>query len=332
MSPRSWRPPRLTPEAYRRITGLSVVLLTLIVVTGGAVRLTGSGLGCTDWPNCSRNHLVPTSTSQYRAWIEFGNRTITGLVCIVVVAAVLGALARVPRRRDLTRLSLAMVGGLVLEIVFGGVLVLSGLWPPFLILHFLVSQLLVVVVVVLHHRAGWPDDAVTPRPKVTPDVVRAGRVLLAIAALALVTGTIVTGAGPHSGSNGSKVAKRLPLPVADAARVHGTIDMLFLAAVLWLVWRLRRTGAPLEVVRALETVLVIGVLQAAVGYTQYFTGVPVLLVGLHILGATCLWISVLWFHLGLFTTAPEPRESGNGPHASDDDAGGDRTHGVVVAH
>jgi len=328
VSVRAWRWPTLTPEAYRKITGLSVVLLTLIVVTGGAVRLTGSGLGCVDWPTCSRNHLVPASTSQAHAWIEFGNRMITGLVCVIVIAAVLGALARVPRRRDLTWLSLGLVGGLVLEIVFGGVLVLSHLWPPFLIVHFLVSQLLIVDVVVLHHRAGRPDGDTTTRPRVTPEIVRAGRALVAVAAVALVTGTIVTGAGPHSGSNGTHVAKRLPLPVADAARIHGTVDMAFLGLVLWLVWRLRRTGAPASVVRSLETVLVVGVLQAAVGYTQYFTGVPVMLVGLHILGATCLWIAVLWFYLGLFETTSVGRElpHGTGPsdnHARRDGAGRD---------
>ena len=329
LSARRW--PTVSPEAYRRITGLSVVLLTMIVVTGGAVRLTGSGLGCSDWPTCSRNHLVPASTSQFHAWIEFGNRMITGLVCIVVIAAVLGALARVPRRRDLTLLSLGLVVGLLLEIVFGGILVLSHLWPPFLILHFLVSQLLIVDVVVLHHRAGRPDDATTTRPRVAPEIIRAGRALVAVAAVALVTGTIVTGAGPHSGSNGNEVAKRLPLPVADAARVHGTVDMAFLGLVLWLVYRLRRTDAPTAVVRNLETVLVVGVLQAAIGYTQYFTGVPELLVGLHILGATCLWISVLWFYLELFETPLLGGESVHGTGASDDHARRDEAGRDVVA-
>ena len=141
----------------------------------------------------------------------------------------------------------------------------------------------------------------------------------------------MTGAGPHSGSNGTHVAKRLPLPVADAARIHGTVDMAFLGLVLWLVWRVRRTGAPIVVVRSLETVLVVGVLQAAVGYTQYFTGVPVMLVGLHILGATCLWIAVLWFYLGLFETTPVGRELAHGTGPSDNHARRDGAGRDVVA-
>jgi cytochrome c oxidase assembly protein subunit 15 len=329
VSVRAWRWPTLTPEAYRRITGLSVVLLTLIVVTGGAVRLTGSGLGCVDWPTCTHNRVI--AHLRFHEVMEFGNRVVTGLVSVVVIVAVLGSLVRVPRRRDLTWLSIGMVAGVLAQIVLGGILVLSHLWPPILIAHFVASQLLVWDVVVLHHRAGIPDDAGRPVRIVAAEVVTAGRALVAVAALAILTGTIVTGAGPHAGANGTQRVVRLPIHVADAARIHGTVDMAFLGLVLWLVWRLRRTGAPTSVVRSLETVLVVGVLQAAVGYTQYFTGVPELLVGLHILGATCLWISVLWFYLGLFAAPSRGRELAHGTGPSDNHARRDGAGRDVVA-
>lgn len=305
--------PSVSPERYRRVTLVALVLLTLIVVTGGAVRLTGSGLGCTNWPTCTQNRVV--AHLRFHEVMEFGNRVVTGLVSLAVIIAVLASLVRTPRRPDLTRLSLGMVAGVIAQIVLGGILVLTHLWPPILIAHFVASQLLVWDVVVLHHRAGRPDGAGRAMPRVGTSVVRAGRVLVAIAAVAILSGTVVTGAGPHAGSNGNRLVKRLPIHVSDAARIHGIFDMAFLAAVLWLVWRLRKQGAPADVLRRLETVLTVGVLQAAVGYTQYFTGVPEMLVGIHILGATGLWISVLWFHLGLFEhrrlppTAPATRES-----------------------
>lgn len=292
------RLPSVSPAAYRRVTLVAVWLITLIVVTGGAVRLTNSGLGCTDWPTCSNNRVV--APLEMHAWIEFGNRLVTGLVSVAVVVAVLGALRRTPRRRDLTWLSLGLVAGVIGQIVLGGMVVLFHLWPPLVMGHFVLSQLLVADAIVLHHRAKRPDDATHVTPVVAGSVVRLSRVMIVVASIAILTGTVVTGAGPHSGSHGNDFVKRLAIPVADAARIHSVLDMTFIACVIGLAWLLRRTGAPTAALRACETVLLVGVLQAVVGYTQYFTGVPVILVATHILGATLLWIAVLWLHLGLF--------------------------------
>jgi cytochrome c oxidase assembly protein subunit 15 len=289
---------RLSPDAYRRITFGAVVLLVLIVVTGGAVRLTGSGLGCTDWPTCENNRII--APGHFHAWMEFGNRLVTGGVAIAVIIAVLGALVRVPRRRDLLWLAVGEVVGVIGQIVLGGLVVLFHLWPPLVMSHFVISQLLVLDALVLHHRAGRPDGFVT-RPDVDHRMILLGRLLVGLAALAMFTGTIVTGAGPHSGSNGNDLVKRLPLDISSVARLHGVIDMTFVVSVLAFVVLAHRTGAAERVYQRAELVLAVGILQAGIGYTQYFTGVPELLVGLHILGATVLWITVLWLHLGLFT-------------------------------
>ena len=315
---------RLSPEDYRRVTFVAVVLLVAIVITGGAVRLTGSGLGCSDWPSCNKTQFVSPVGSLHKQ-IEQYNRLFTALVSVAVAAAVLGAIVRRPRRKDLLWLACGEVAGVIGQIVLGGLVVLFHLWPPLVMCHFVLSQLLVLDGVILHHRAGRPDGT-RPRPAVEPRLQRLGQLLVGLCALALFTGTIVTGAGPHSGANGNQLVKRLPVAISTVARAHGVVDMAFVAAVLAFVLLAHRSRVPARILQRAELVLTVGVLQAAVGYTQYFTGVPELLVGLHIFGATVLWISVLWLYLGLFDHVPAPDrlpEPGAGPADSE---GGDAHH------
>ena len=293
--------PAINPRTYERVTLAAVWLIGIIVVTGGAVRLTGSGLGCTDWPTCTNNQIYPEW--QFHGWVEFGNRLVTGAVSIAVVVAVLGSLARKPRRRDLTWLSWGLVAGVVAQIVLGGVVVLSHLWPPFVMTHFIVSQALVLDAVVLYHRTRRPDGT-RQQLAVTPTIRALGRILVGLTALAIVTGTVVTGTGPHSGAVGNDMVKRLPFAISTVARVHGLVDMSVLITIAVLVWQLWRRRVPRAVLARAEVILVFGVLQAAIGYTQYFTGVPVILVALHILGATLVWTAVVWFYLGLFEPGP----------------------------
>ena len=333
-APRRLPLPQISPRTYERVTLLAVWLIGLIVVTGGAVRLTGSGLGCTDWPTCQNDKVI--APWQMHAWIEFGNRLVTGAVSIAVVVAVLGSLARRPRRRDLTWLSLGLVAGVIGQIVLGGIVVLSHLWPPFVMGHFILSQLLVLDAVVLVHRARRPDGS-AQRSVVTPTVRRLSRVLVGVTALAIVTGTVVTGAGPHSGSNNGAFVRRLPFAVSNVARIHGTVDMCVLITLVALVIQLHRTRAPRPVTNRAEIVLVLGALQAAIGYTQYFTGVPVILVGLHVLGATVIWSAVVWFHLGLSKSVGSPAQLGDGDaqhgqvDGGNDDTDRDRAAGNLVA-
>jgi cytochrome c oxidase assembly protein subunit 15 len=290
---------RLSPSAYRRITLVALFALAFIIVTGGAVRLTGSGLGCPDWPTCEHGRLVEARS--FHQSVENINRAITGLVSLAVVLAVLGSIVRRPRRTDLVLLSLGLVAGIVAQIVLGGETVKHDLAPPYVMGHFLLSLLLVWDATVLHHRAGeepGPARAVAPS-----EIVAMARLIGASAAITVFTGTIVTGAGPHAGDES---ARRLDFDVADVARFHGISVTLLLALTVVTLWRLRRAAAPADAVRRGDVLLGALVAQAAVGYTQYFTGVPALLVGIHIAGATAVWVAVLRFNLGLVRRAPAP--------------------------
>jgi cytochrome c oxidase assembly protein subunit 15 len=295
---RSFRSRRLAPATYRRITTVALALLASIVVTGAAVRLTGSGLGCSDWPKCHEDRFV--SAGDYHDTIEFVNRLFTGAVSAAVALAVLGSLRRAPRRRDLTRWSVGLVAGVVGQIVLGGLVVIFELSPWLVIGHFVLSMVLVWNAVVLRERAGH-DGSPAP-PRVSGRSVILGRVLVGAAIAAILSGTVVTGSGPHGGD---EEVERLPFLVHTVARVHGTIVMTFLALVIAAGVVLHREGAPSAVWRRLTALLVVLVAQAGVGYAQYFTDVPPLLVGIHVTGATLLWIAVLTYHLGLFAWRPE---------------------------
>lgn len=295
----------MTPERYRKVTGTALALLVLIVMTGVSVRLTESGLGCSDWPTCEQDQFV--ADLEIHAMIEFVNRLITGLVSIAVIAAVLGSLFRKPRRRDLTRLSLGLVAGMVGQIVLGGIVVLSHLNPWLVLNHFLLSMILVANAVVLHSRAspGW-------RP--TDQTGRSHRWAITIlAATAIVLGTFVTGAGPHGGNRDGQNIERLPLEVRQVVRIHSITVILLMALVLVVVARLHRADAdPGERWRGRMLLLAL-IAQGGVGYLQYFTGVPVILVGVHVAGACAVWIFTLWFHLN---SSPEPVEVGRGDTGS----------------
>ena len=151
---------RLSPWAYRRITLIALLALAFIIVTGGAVRITGSGLGCPDWPTCADGRIV--AEQSFHPMVEFVNRVITGIVSLAVILAVLGSLVRRPRRPDLIVLSLGLVLGIVAQIVLGGETVKHDLAPPYVMAHFLLSLLIVWDAVVLHHRAGGPASRARP--------------------------------------------------------------------------------------------------------------------------------------------------------------------------
>ena len=280
----------MTPEAYRRVTLLALLALVFIVVTGASVRLTGSGLGCPDWPTCDGSQVV----SEFRDTpevIEFVNRMITFLVSVAVAAAVLGSRWRVPRRPDLVALSWGLVAGVVGQIVLGGVTVLMELNPIPVMGHLLLSMALVATAVVLHHRAGEPDEG-RRVPVEAPSTVLAGWVMVGLATLVLVFGTVVTGSGPHGGD---PEVERLSFAIHDVVRAHSVMAWLLTAAVLVVMWRTRRGWPVILAVAA----------QMTLGYVQYAQGVPELLVGFHVFGATVVWIAVLRLHLSLWRVVPE---------------------------
>jgi cytochrome c oxidase assembly protein subunit 15 len=293
---------------YERITFASLFALGFIIVTGAAVRLTGSGLGCSQWPNCEDDRLV--APLELHPMIEFLNRTITGIVSIAVIVAVLGALARDPRRADLTRWSAGLVAGVVAQIVLGGYAVKFGLAPIFVTAHFLVSIVLVWNGVVLYRRASQPDGP--PVLLVATRVRTLSRVLFGLAVVALVTGTLVTGAGPHAGD---EKAPRYDFGIEATARIHSITVWLFLIVAVVLVWQLSRDGAPPQVDRNARLLVGAILVQGGLGYAQYFAGVPPYMVIFHVLGSVLVFVTALALYLSLFTRGEDasPLATGRGP-------------------
>jgi cytochrome c oxidase assembly protein subunit 15 len=291
--------PTVSPRGFLRVTQVAAGLVVLNIVSGAAVRLSDSGLGCPDWPTCSKRHLTPP-LSLHPA-IEFSNRLVVVALTLVVALAVLAALARRPRRRDLTWLSVGLIGGILAEIVIGGLVVYSKLNPYVVMVHFMVGIALLTVAVVLALRAGRAPGPGTLM--VTPRVRTLTRWMLPVLILAIAAGTATTGAGPHAGGKG---AKRIPIALADMARTHAEIVLFLGVMTLVLLYLLDRTKAPERVALRGRILLAVMVAQGFIGYTQYFTHLPPLLVGLHVFGVTVLWTAMLWFYGGLFHHPPDP--------------------------
>jgi cytochrome c oxidase assembly protein subunit 15 len=271
--------------------------LCAIVVTGSLVRLTGSGLGCDDWPRCNEERLIDVSSGH--AAIEQVNRLFTGVVSASVVLAVLMAHRLRPRRRSLVGWAWWLVAGVAAQVVLGGIVVLTGLHPLANMGHFLLSMLLVMAGTVLVIRAGQSEARPWWRRRgELPDRLPMWllRTIVVGAAVTVVAGTVVTASGPHAGD---EEAPRFGFDLAAVSRVHAVSMLVTLAAIVWaavLVHRSTAGPARSSAERAMGRILTITVAQGAIGYWQYFAGVPAALVALHILGATLFWISVvaLW--------------------------------------
>ena len=207
------RTPSISPSLSQRLNVVALVLTALIVATGGAVRLTGSGLGCSNWPECSSGHLTPAV--QFHGLVEFGNRMVTVVLVIAVAAAFLGAAFRSPRRRDLLWLSGGLVAGVLAQAVLGGIVVYTKLNPYVVMVHFYATMLLLVDALVLVHRGRRDYSPGSARLLVPRTLIRLFYGLLALLALVVAAGTATSGAGPHAGdSSGQQVAKRLPVSLA----------------------------------------------------------------------------------------------------------------------
>jgi cytochrome c oxidase assembly protein subunit 15 len=290
------RLPQLSPALFRRLTVVVAALLGLIVVTGAAVRLTSSGLGCPTWPRCTTDSLVAPPT--YHGWVEFGNRLVTSLVGVVVGIAAVGSLLRTPRRRDLVWLSWSLVGGFVGQAVIGGLSVLYELSPGWVMAHFLLSMLLVWSSLVLVHRAH-PDWQPRP-PEARRELVLLGRLLVVVAGVVLLLGTVTTGAGPHAGDSGE--VERLPLALDRVTQLHADAALLLTGLIIATLFAVRLAGGSAVLRRRSHWLAGAVVIQIAIGYTQYFLNLPPGVVELHVAGATLLWAATIWLQLG--HTAP----------------------------
>lgn len=291
------RLPTLTPERYHRIATAAFVLLTVIVFTGAAVRLTGSGLGCPDWPRCTPADS-PIDALDTHKLIEYGNRLFTGVVAIAVIAACLLAFRRRPYRRDLMLLGLALPLGVVAQAVLGGLTVLYDLRPGFVMGHFGLSMIIEIAAWALYWRSRPVFEA---EQAATPDrgVLWASRALAPIGAVVIFAGTAATAAGPHAGGAGTgDVVKRLYLKgsgtldwaIRNHAIIAAILGMGVIGALAYSWWK--GAGAPL--LKALGTVVALLVLQGVIGAVQYALELPAELVWVHVGVATCTWVSLLW--------------------------------------
>lgn len=282
---------RIRPRTYRVLTFASLVSLSIIVVTGALVRLTNSGLGCSDWPRCSDERFIDVSSAH--AAVEQINRLFTGVVSAAVILAVAGSLVRVPRRRDLTWLSLSLVLGVIGQAVVGGIVVLTDLHPVAVQQHFLLSMVILAAAVVLHRRATLLDGERWERD-VSAATMRHLWVLAVLTVVAITTGTVVTGSGPHSGMHKDEYVRRFGFAITSVARVHSISVIVTVAVALALVWRLRGSADRSRLENAISTFLMVALMQGAVGYIQYFNDIPVALVGIHVGLGTTLWLSLVY--------------------------------------
>jgi heme a synthase len=283
----------VTPSQYRRVTYIALAALTLIVFSGAAVRLTDSGLGCSNWPKCGGTPLPPLAA---HALIEFGNRAVSGVVGLIAVIAAVLAFRRRPFRRDLAWLALTLPLGVVAQAVLGGFTVLAHLAPGFVMAHFSLSLLILVGAVALAWRSTFEPGS---RPRSNDRLaVWSVRALTPLAALTIFAGTAATAAGPHSGGVRGQHVHRLHFEGADTLswviHQHATIAAVFGVCLIgvWLLLRRRGAGE-----RALEPVTALGLLLAAqglVGSAQYELALPAELVWVHVALATASWLVVLW--------------------------------------
>jgi heme a synthase len=294
--------------AVRSVFIANLVGQTAIIVTGAVVRLTGSGLGCPTWPQCVEGSYVPTArqAQEWHKYVEFGNRLLTFVLVVLAVWAIAAAVwdargrsrAGLPRRPAILVLATVPILGTVAQAVLGGITVLTGLNPASVSAHFLLSMAIVAAMAALVVRSGDSGDrpvtALVPRP-----VTLLAWALVAVTALLVLLGVLVTGSGPHSGDAASE--NRFSFDPRTISWLHADVVLLFLGLLIGLLVVLAVVRAPASAQRRAWLLLAIAVVQGALGYTQYFTGLPVALVVIHVLGSALVWVTVLFIPPALRT-------------------------------
>lgn len=278
--------PATSPQLLRRLAYASLVSQVVIIVTGAAVRLTASGLGCPTWPKCTDESLTNTPEYGVHGFIEFGNRLLTYVLVAIAVAMLVAVVRSRPRRPDLRRLAVVLLLGIPLQGVIGGISVLTDLNPWVVGLHLLVSAVLVGIATVLVRRTG--AGAGRGRLVVAPLLERLVQLQLAVLAAVIVAGTVVTGSGPHAGD---REARRNGIDPETVSQLHADLVFLLVGITLATAIALTAVGAPAAARRAAWVLLGAELAQGVVGFVQYWTDLPVLLVGLHVLGAALLVVA-----------------------------------------
>jgi cytochrome c oxidase assembly protein subunit 15 len=265
-----------------------VITQSAIVITGALVRLTGSGLGCSTWPECTPGSYTPTPDqpeAPLHAWIEFGNRLLTFVLFLNALVLVISILRN---RKELFGLGAIQILGILAQAVLGGITVLTGLNPATVAGHFMLSIILIAAALSLRQRIYRHS----PTNLITSKLTRTlARILVILTFLVLVAGTIVTGSGPHAGDS---TAERFPLDARTVSWIHAdlVIVLLGIAIALLISIKVGESGAARALLeKRIKVFLLASVLQGAIGYTQYFTGLLELLVAFHILGSVLVWLS-----------------------------------------
>lgn len=311
-SDREGRNPGIAPRWVRAVYIVNLIVQSGIILTGAIVRITGSGLGCPTWPECVEGSYIPTNrqAESWHKYVEFGNRLLTFILVAAAIAAIVAALADRHRRRThgleargaLTLLAAVPLIGTAVQAVLGGVTVLTGLHPTTVAAHFLVSIALVAVCVALVVRSGEVGD--TPILWIVPSPVRAlAWALVGATALVVFLGVITTGSGPHSGD--ADVEARFGFDPRTVAWLHADAVLLFMGLAIGLLVAASVIGASATLIRRTWILLGLAAIQGIIGYTQYFSGLPELLVVIHVLGAIGVWIAALFLPSALRTRGEE---------------------------
>ena len=269
----------------------NLVAEVAIVVTGGVVRLTGSGLGCPTWPECVPGSFtpVPQQAEGFHKLIEFGNRTLTGVVGILALLSLWAVFTHLRRRRPLHLVALGIVVGVLVQAVVGGITVRTGLNPFTVAFHFLLSMLMIVLATMLLR--GAEEQEPGPRELLVPPLVaRLGWATSVAAFVVLVLGTIVTGSGPHSGD--ALQPARTGFDPRFVSWLHADTVMLFSGLVIAVLVAVTLTSESSRAKATWRTVLIVTLAQGLVGYVQYFTKLPEALVAVHMFGATLLVVTM----------------------------------------
>jgi cytochrome c oxidase assembly protein subunit 15 len=281
---------------FRQIAIVTVAGVCFLTVAGAVVRLTGSGLGCDDWPNCNDERFIDVSSGH--AAIEQINRLVSGLVGIPTLLMAVGAFRVRPGRRGIKVPSLLVLATILGNGVVGGIAVRGDLHPFLVQSHFLLAMLSICFGLVAIHRSGPEPVGHRSSIGVTPVVTRLMAALGVLVAAALVTGTVVTGAGPHAGD---ETARRYGFDISTVAEIHSVTVWVAVAVFLVLVVTMRRTpGLFEEFAGKISTWMFLAVLQGGIGYLQYFNDIPATLVAAHVAGATALWLATVWLILAVW--------------------------------
>jgi heme a synthase len=268
----------------RRLAIASLSANVLIVVTGGAVRLTNSGLGCPTWPSCTSASLVPTKAYSFHGVIEFSNRQLTFVVGLLAALTLVSAWVQ---RRE-TRLALVAFLGVPAQAVLGGITVLTDLNPYAVACHFLLSMAVLLAYAVLVWRLAGSRAERVPSPG-----TMLARALLAVAAAVLTIGTVVTGSGPHAGDVKAGVVHRIHISSSGISQLHADAVMVLVGVTVGMLALCYAVGASARARRAVVVLLGVELAQGVVGYTQYFLHVPPLLVAFHMVGACLVWLAAI---------------------------------------